>query len=99
MDTNERQCCKDDSRGLASIRGSDGLLLKDEVFQVVGCAMEVLNELVWQTVANRVSTLFLGDAPCPEHCASNFSLPGSPHSPTELGEAAGAGVAGGCEQC
>ncbi len=32
------------SRSLAFIRGSD-LLLKSEVYQVVGCAMEVLNEL------------------------------------------------------
>ena len=31
-----------DLRPLASIRGSD-LLLKDEVYQIVGCAMEVLN--------------------------------------------------------
>ena len=33
-----------DSRSVASIGGSD-LLLKDEVYQIVGCAMEVLNEL------------------------------------------------------
>ncbi|PYI85663.1 MAG: hypothetical protein DME26_10460 [Verrucomicrobia bacterium] len=33
-----------DSRPLAAICGSD-LLLKDEVYQIVGCAMEVLNEL------------------------------------------------------
>lgn len=42
---NERQCCRADSREFASIRGSEGLLLKEEVFAVVGCAMEVLNEL------------------------------------------------------
>ena len=33
-----------DSRALASIGGSE-LLFKDEVYQIVGCAMEVLNEL------------------------------------------------------
>ncbi|MBU6400854.1 MAG: GxxExxY protein [Verrucomicrobia bacterium] len=33
-----------DSRAFASIRGSD-LVRKDEVYQIVGCAMEVLNEL------------------------------------------------------
>ena len=33
-----------DSRSVASIVGSD-LLLKDEVYQIVGCAMEVLNGL------------------------------------------------------
>ena len=33
-----------DSRGLASIRGSP-LLLKEEVYQIVGAAMEVLNGL------------------------------------------------------
>src|SRR3989442_1127952 len=33
-----------DSRPLAAIRGSD-LLLRDEVYQSVGCALEVLNGL------------------------------------------------------
>jgi GxxExxY protein len=33
-----------DSRPFASIRGSE-LLLKDEVYRIVGCAMEVLNGL------------------------------------------------------
>ena len=32
-----------DSCSLVSIRGSSGLLLKQEVFEIVGCAMEVLN--------------------------------------------------------
>lgn len=34
-----------DSRPFGSIRGSEDLLLKDEVYQIVGCAMEVLNQL------------------------------------------------------
>jgi len=38
----ERHAAAKDSRPLASIRGPD-LLLKDEVFLIVGCAMEVLN--------------------------------------------------------
>ena len=44
MGANERQF-GGDSREFASISGSEDLLLKDEVFAVVGCAMEVLNEL------------------------------------------------------
>jgi len=35
---------REDSRAFASIRSSE-LLLKDEVYQIVGCAIEILNEL------------------------------------------------------
>lgn len=38
----QRHATPADSRPLASIRGSD-LLLKDEVYKIVGCAIEVLN--------------------------------------------------------
>ena len=44
MDANRHESGAPGSRSLASIRGSE-LLLKREVFEIVGCAMEVLNTL------------------------------------------------------
>lgn len=45
MDANEHQCPKECRNGTVSLRGEGDLVLKEEVFQIVGCAMAVLNEL------------------------------------------------------
>lgn len=56
MNANEREFEGEDSREWTADHRSDGLLLKEEVFEIVGCAMEVLNEIghgLWEKPYSR----------------------------------------------